>query len=147
MRVAFYSVFLLLSLQSIAQTVTANDLSITLRRVGCLGNCPDYSVTILGDGSVRYEGRAHVRTEGVRKKTIPAAAVEKLSKELTKNGFSQWEEKKMVCVDFPEVHISATFKGQHKHVLEGCNSPGQVLSLAEEIDRVSGAMVWVGKVR
>jgi hypothetical protein len=53
----------------------------------------------------------------------------------------------MVCVDFPEVHITATFKAQHKHVLEGCNSPGQVLSLAEEIDRISGAKVWVGKVR
>jgi Domain of unknown function (DUF6438) len=147
MRVAFYSVFLLLSLRSVAQTVTANDLSITLRRVGCLGSCPDYSITILGDGSVRYEGRAYVRTEGVRKKTIPASAVEILTKELTNNGFFQWEEKKMVCVDFPEVHITATFNGQHKHVLEGCNSPGQVLSLAEEIDRVSGAKVWVGKVR
>jgi hypothetical protein len=34
----------------------------------------------------------------------------------------------------------------HKHVLEGYNSPGQVLSLANDIDRISGARLWVGKV-
>jgi Domain of unknown function (DUF6438) len=148
MRFAFCAVFLLLGLQSVAQTsVTTNDFSITLERVGCLGSCPDYTVTILGDGSVRYEGRAYVHTEGVRKKTIPASAVQKLIEELRNEGFFQWEEKKTVCVDFPEVRITATLKGQHKHVLEGCNSPGQVLSLADEIDRISGTRAWVGKVR
>ncbi len=53
----------------------------------------------------------------------------------------------MVCVDFPEARITATLNGQHKHVLEGCNSPGQVLTLADEIDRISGTRAWVGKVR
>jgi len=140
--------FLLLPAESVAQTAAkANDFSITLERVGCLGSCPDYTITIRRDGSVRYEGRAYVHTEGVRKKTIPASAVQKLIEKLKDKGFFQWEEKQTVCVDFPEVHITATLNGQEKHVLEGCNSPGQVLSLANEIDRVSGARAWVGKAR
>ena len=148
MRFAFSAVFLFLALRLDAQTTaTTSDFSITLERVGCLGECPDYIVTIFGDGSVQYEGRAYVHTEGVRKKTIPASSVQKLIKELRNEGFFQWEEKKTVCLDFPEVHITATLKDQHKHVLEGCNTPGPVLNLADEIDRISGARAWVRKVR
>ena len=33
------------------------------------------------------------------------------------------------------------------HVLEGCNSPGKVLQLDKEIDRISTAEPWVGKLR
>jgi hypothetical protein len=148
MRIAFCTVFVFLALQSVAQTGPAtSDFSITLERVGCLGSCPDYKVTILGNGSVQYEGRAYVQTEGIQKKTIPASAVQKLIEELEHKRFFQWQEKKTVCVDYPEVHITATLRSQHKHVLEGCNSPGQVLRFADEIDRIAGAKAWVGKVR
>src|ERR1700677_2461142 len=53
----------------------ANDVSITLDRTGCLGFCPWYSVTILNDGSVRYEGKAYVHVEGVRRTKIPVSDV------------------------------------------------------------------------
>ncbi len=142
-------VFLLVfSLQLSAQeNAPSADFSLTLERTGCEGSCPWYSVTILSDGSMHYEGKAYVHIEGKRKKTIPISAVQKLSEELTNKEFFQWEEKKMVCVDFPEARITATLNGQHKYVLEGCNSPGQVLTLADEIDRISGTRAWVGKVR
>jgi len=148
MRLASCVLFILLILHSAAQTSgTADDFSITLERVGCLGSCPDYKITILGNGSVRYEGRAYVRNEGIRNRAIPAADVQKLIQKLRDEAFFEWEEKKEVCIDFPEVHITATLKGQRKHVLEGCNSPGKVLKLADEIDKVSGAKRWVGNVR
>jgi hypothetical protein len=82
-----------------------------------------------------------------RRRPFRHLAVQQLIEELKHKRFFHWQEKKMVCVDFPEVHITATLKGQHKHVLEGCNSPGQVLRFADEIDRISGAKAWVGKVR
>ena len=139
---------LLFTLQLAAQTSTASgDFSITLERVGCLGSCPDYTVTILGNGSVKYEGRAYVRTKGVRNKTIPVSAVHKLIQRLKDEGFFQWDEEKKVCVDFPEVHIAASLEGRQKQVLEGCNRRGQVLRLADEIDKISGAKEWAGKPR
>jgi Domain of unknown function (DUF6438) len=145
MRQTFCAVFLLLALESTAQTNGArNDFAITLERIGCLGSCPDYTITILADGSVQYEGRAYVLAEGAHKATISASAVRKLITRLRNENFFQWEEKKEVCVDFPEVHINATLNGQHKQVLEGCNSPGKVLRLANEIDRIAGARRWIG---
>ncbi len=102
MRLASCVAFTLLSLQSLAQTsAPADDFSITLERLGCLGN----------------------------------------------DEFFGWEEKKEVCLDFPEVDITVTLNGHRKRVLEGCNSPGKVLRLADEIDRISGAKRWIGKVR
>jgi uncharacterized protein DUF6438 len=137
-----------LFLLSAAQTSSrGDDFSIALERIGCLGSCPDYKVTILGNGSVEYEGRAYVRSKGIRRKTIPLSAVQTLVQRLRNEDFFHWEEKKEVCVDFPEVDITVTLKGQRKRVLEGCSSPGKVVALAGEIDRISGAKRWVGKVR
>jgi Domain of unknown function (DUF6438) len=145
MTVLSVALSLVLTLQSAIQTkTTPGHFSITLERTSCLGSCPDYTVTIHGDGSVRYEGRAYVQTRGLRTRTIPHSTVQKLIQKLSKERFFQWKEEKMVCVDFPEVNITASLNGQEKHVLEGCNSPGQVLSLAAEIDKLSGAKGWVG---
>lgn len=85
--------------------------------------------------------------EGVREQTIPQADVHKLIRKLGDEHFFHWEEKKQVCVDFPEVLITATLNGQRKQVLEGCNSPGNVLNLANEIDRIFGATRWVRRLR
>ena len=118
--------------------------SITLERTGCLGSCPEYKVTILADGSVHYNGEFHVHVKGARSKTIPVSNVERLVRRLQNEDFFTWEEKKEVCLDFPEVHITVTLNGQHKHVLEGCNEPGRVLSLADTVDEVAGIKRWAG---
>jgi Domain of unknown function (DUF6438) len=94
---------------------------------------------------VLYEGRAYVQVEGVRKNTIARSSVQKLARDLQNERFFKWEEKKEVCVDFPEVDIRVDLNGQHKRVIEGCNMPGKVLKLADEIDRMSGAKRWIGK--
>ena len=83
---------LVLTLHLAAQTHTpTEDFSIALERTSCLGSCPDYTVTIYGDGSVRYEGRAYVQIRGLRTRTIPVSAVRKLVEKLSKEGFSQLE--------------------------------------------------------
>jgi hypothetical protein len=147
MRLAFVTVLTLLALRSVGQTsVPADDFSITLERIGCLGNCPDYKIQVLGNGSVRYEGRHYVRIQGVRTATIPKSSVQKLFRRVREEHFFEWEEKKQVCVDYPEVNITATLNGQRKHVVEGCNSQGEILRLAAEIDRISGATRWVGSI-
>jgi hypothetical protein len=125
---------------------TLADFSITLRRLGCLGSCPDYEVTIWGNGRVRYQGHAYVRVKGVRERTIPLPNVQKLVRRLQDEHFFQWDETDLVCLDFPEVHITASAGAQRKHVLEGCNKPGKILAIAHEIDRISETARWA-KVR
>ena len=123
--------------------VNLADFSINLKRVGCVGSCPDYEITILGNGRVRYQGNAYVRVEGVRERAIPIPNVQKLVRRLQDEKFFEWEETNVVCLDYPEVHIIASVGARRKHVLEGCNRPGKVLDLAKEIDRISGAKGWV----
>src|ERR1700685_2974283 len=69
-----------MSVHSVAHTgPVPKDFSVTLERTGCVGSCPGYKVTILADGSVHYEGLYYVQAEGVRRKTIPAAKIEKVA--------------------------------------------------------------------
>jgi len=142
-----FSFFLSAPLSEAQTSFAADDFSIILERNGCLGSCPDYKVTIFGNGSVQYVGRAYVRIRSIRRKTVPVPDVQKLVQRLQDEDFFHWEEKKQVCLDFPEVDITVTLKGQQKLVLEGCSTPGKVLALADEIDRISGARHWVGKAR
>ena len=146
-KMRLFLLLLIVALPTFAQNKPLDDFSITLKRTGCLGSCPDYQVTIHGDGSVLYEGRYSVRADGVRRATISPQAVQKLIQRLRHQSFFHWEEKKEVCVDFPEVDITVALNGQHKRVIEGCNASGKVLKLAAEIDRISGAESWVGKAR
>jgi hypothetical protein len=95
---------------------------------------------------VHYEGKAYVHVEGSRRETIPVSDVNKLIHKLRDEDFFHWEEKTDLCVDYPEVRITASLNGQHKQVLEGCSAPGKVLALAEEIDTISGTKSWVGNV-
>ena len=148
MRLAFCVAFVLFGLRLAGQTNTVpGDFSITLERTGCLGNCPEYNVTVFSNGWVRYEGRGYVRIAGTRKSRIPSSDVQKLVERLQDEDFFKWEVKDQVCVDFPEVEITATLNGKQKQVLEGCNAPGKVLQLANEIDRITGAKRWVGTRR
>jgi hypothetical protein len=138
------AVIFIIALPSSAQSNTpADDFSLTLERIGCLGSCPDYKVTIQSDGTLQYEGRAYVHVEGVRKKKLSLGVVQKLAQRLQEEDFFHWEEKKYVCIDFPETHITATLNGARKQVIEGCNAPGKVLKLASEIEKLTGVKRWI----
>jgi len=120
-----------------------DDFSITLQRTGCLGSCPDYEVTILRDGKVKYRGQAYVGITGLRERAISETAVQRLARRLEAERFFEWDETDRVCLDLPEVHITANAGGRSKHVLEGCKQPGKILALAKEIDRAAGTQRWV----
>jgi hypothetical protein len=85
--------------------------------------------------------------KGVRQTTVPVADVKGLIQKLRNENFLHWKERTVVCVDYPEVHITATLDGRWKHVLEGCQTPGKILELADELDRISGAKSWGKSVR
>ncbi|MCP4425708.1 MAG: hypothetical protein GY803_14525 [Chloroflexi bacterium] len=42
------------------------DVEITLERTICFGNCPSYTLTIDGSGSIVYNGRSYVQEKGRR---------------------------------------------------------------------------------
>jgi hypothetical protein len=53
-------------------------VEVRLDRSGCYGWCPDYSIVIAGDGTVRYTGRSYVQAVGEREYHIPREALRDL---------------------------------------------------------------------
>ena len=74
---------LLLGLAVSGQAQTpANDTKITLERWGCFGTCPAYTLSISGEGSVVYQGKAYVTSRGVHKGRVSQSNVNGRQKQL-----------------------------------------------------------------
>ena len=141
MRVALCIAVIFLALPSSAQSV--NDFSLSLEHTECLGSCPDYKVTIQGDGRLLYEGRGYVHVMGLREKKISLKVVQRLVQVLQEEDFFHWEQSGGTCLDIPEIHITATLNGARNQVVEGCNVTGSVLKLAKEIEKITGVKRWI----
>lgn len=146
LRLLFVVPLVVLSTASVAQSSDElGDFSVTLERIGCLGACPDYTVTISGNGAVLYEGRSYVHAKGVRRNRISVFAVQQIIQTLRDEEFFHWNEDTGRCVDAPEIHITARLNGQEKQVRQGCSPSEKVLHLAREIETTSGAKRWIGR--
>ena len=129
--------------------------SIRLERTACLGTCPVYSLVLRGDGSVRYEGKEHVRRIGSADTTIATSAVLGLLDEARAAGFFSLPDRfaygeptcPLYTADSPRTFISITTGGRTKRIEHdyGCeNSPRPLVTLASRIDSVAGVARWIG---
>lgn len=131
-----------------AEQPDMSNVEIRLVRGVCFGFCPDYTVTITGDGQVRYEGRRFVNAVGERTATIPAADVARLLARFDAIGFNQLNDAYRAQVtDLPTYTIVLTRNGHTKSVIDyggaGAGMPASVRELQDEIDRVAGTAQWV----
>jgi hypothetical protein len=126
----------------------ATNVEITLVRGVCFGYCPDYTVTINGDGQVRYTGRRFVNAVGERTATIPREDVARLVARFDEIGFTNLQDAYRANVsDLPTYRVTLTRNGQTKTVVDyggtGAGMPPSVRELQDEIDRVAGTAQWV----
>lgn len=124
------------------------NVEIRLARGACFGFCPVYTVTITGEGAVRYEGRNHVDAVGVRTATIPPADVARLVARFDEVGFDRLQDAyRSQATDLPTFTISITHNGRTKTVVDyggvSAGMPRAVRDLEDEIDRVAGTAQWV----
>jgi len=123
-------------------------VEITLSRGVCFGFCPDYTVTITGDGHVRYDGRRFVNALGQRTAEIPAADVERLLARFDAVRFESLRDAYRANVtDLPTFTIRLTRNGRTKTVVDyggtSAGMPEAVRDLQDEIDRMAGTAQWV----
>jgi hypothetical protein len=98
---------------------TEGPVQITLNRTPCFGFCPDYTVTISGDGEVRYEGRHFVNVVGVRTATIPRAEVAALLAQFDAVDFAHLrDEYRGQMTDLPTTTITLVRNGRRKAVVD-----------------------------
>jgi hypothetical protein len=141
----------------------ATDLStveISLERTTCFGWCPAYTVTIYGDGRVRYSGRRFVREIGEREGHVPVDTVRSLVQRFTAISF--WELNDHYSYgdsDSPSARLVMRTGDRSKRVEKQdsrwydspCDSPppdraiqDALVDLTEEIDRAVGIEQWIG---
>ena len=123
-------------------------VEITLQRTVCYGFCPDYTVSITGDGQVRYEGRAFVDAVGVRTATIPREHVAQLLQRFDAIGFDNLrDEYRGTMTDLPTTTITLVRAGRRKVLVDyggtSVGMPREVRDLQREIDRVANTAQWV----
>jgi hypothetical protein len=121
------------------------DVVITLERTRCFGACPDYAVTVYGNGTVLYEGRDFVKVKGVQTSQIPQSGVEELVGAFYKARFFSMRDRYEEPVsDLPSQTTSITIDGTAtKTVYRYGFQPERLVALEDEIDRVAGTARWV----
>jgi hypothetical protein len=63
-----------------------------LERTACYGTCPIYTVTILEDGTVIYEGENFVSVTGVQTSEIAPDTVASMIEAFEDAGYFDWDE-------------------------------------------------------
>jgi hypothetical protein len=125
-----------------------SNVEIRLARGVCYGTCPDYTVTINGEGQVRYEGRRFVNIVGERTATIPREDVTRLLARFDEIGFDNLRESyRGQVTDLPTYTVTLTRNGRTKRVVDyagiSAGMPESVRELQAEIDRVARTSQWV----
>jgi len=114
----------------------------------CLGACPAYTVEIRGDGTVQFEGQAHVRVMGKRSDRVSSDAVAELLAAFRRADFFSLKEQYAAAItDFPSFTVSIEVDGQRKSVRDylglSVGMPEAVADLEEAFDRLAGTDKWL----
>jgi hypothetical protein len=128
--------------------VDMQSVSMGLKRTTCFGSCPDYEVTVAGDGTVRFKGNSFVSIPGDHVAHIPVEVVKELVEDF-KNAdfFSAKGEYRGNWTDNPTQTVSLTVNGHAKTVVDYVGTraglPLAIRNLEQQIDDATGTARWV----
>jgi hypothetical protein len=128
---------------------TPSATAITLERTACHGTCPVYSLTILEDGTVLYDGLEHVAVTGQQTSEIDAETVQTMIAAFENAGYFDWAEsyETQTVSDLATVITSVTRDGQTHGIARyvGDTSAPLALSFLELwIDAMTATALWTG---
>ncbi len=139
-----------------ASATASADTLATLERTPCFGTCPSYTLAVLEDGTVRYQGRQFVAREGYAEKEISPEQVEQLVEAFREAGYFDLENSyvsgaecgQTVMSDMPTAITSLRADGKSKRVrhYHGCTgfpAEERLTALENAIDEIAGTRAWV----
>lgn len=136
-----------------AATINAQDTNapvvVTLERTACFGTCPVYTVTILEDGTVIYNGADHVAVTGEQITSIEPETVAALVAAFEEAGYFDWDEAydTQHVTDLPTTITSVTHAGATHQIVRyaGDSSAPLALPYLEYwVDFVANTAQWTG---
>jgi hypothetical protein len=130
------------------EPVDMRSVSMGLKRTICYGSCPDYEVTVAGDGTVRFTGNRFVAITGEHVAHIPADSVKELVEDFKNADFFSAKDKYTGnWTDNPTQTLSLTVNGRAKTVVDYVGTdaglPLAIRNLEQQIDDAAGTARWV----
>ncbi len=124
-----------------------SSLKISIRRTGCFGTCPSYSLTVLGNGSVIYHGDGFVHYCGDYRGNVSQQVVHELV-DVFRNAdyFRLFSRYVATASDLPTYITSIAFDDKAMSVTDYWGArvgmPDVVTEVEKTIDRLAGPEVW-----
>ncbi|MCK5636065.1 MAG: hypothetical protein KAH91_01490 [Thermoplasmatales archaeon] len=127
-------------------------ITIKLKKDG-IGDCPNYTLTIYGDGKVIYNGTKNVKVQDIVKSSIDKEDLISLLSEFKESGFFSFNDEYPVedSIKKPFTVISISIPKENREIakksvkyhFEDKNVPKEIISLENKIEAVVGASKWV----
>lgn len=123
----------------------------TLRKQGCFGRCPQYLVTVSGDGDVTYYGGRFAAQTGERHRKIPHEDVQRLFFKFRQLNYFSLKDNYLAdkTEDAETRATSIAYDGKRKEIsedgIDDSEMPGRLRELEALIDELSGSLGWAGK--
>ncbi|HEY2747996.1 MAG TPA: DUF6438 domain-containing protein [Polyangia bacterium] len=135
---------------SVPEAPRGPSVMLSLERTACYGRCPIYTVTVLRDGTVQWEGKRFVKVTGKATAKLPAATLTALADAFRGAGFFALADKydSYDVTDHPSAITSYADGYQKKtiHHYHGDRSAPEKLSQLEaRIDELVGTARWIGR--
>ncbi len=117
---------------------------ITLQRTPCDGPCPVYKLTVLGTGTVRYSGKAHVDKTGKHEWKFSRRRLQRLAEAFENARYSRMQDRYTDrefagapgCLTSIEYADGSSKSVEHYHGDPA--APAALTDLEDEIDRIAG---------
>lgn len=117
---------------------------ISMKRTVCFGSCPDYELTIYGNGTVIYEGHNFVAITGKRSAIVPSEDVRELVSDFYDiNYFSLRDEYTAQVTDLPTTTTSIRIDGRFKQIIDYYGAPEELRQLEDKIDDIANSEIWI----
>jgi hypothetical protein len=125
----------------------ADDDFIALRRTGCFGRCPVYSVKISGSGHVEFIGESYTCAEGTREGFVDPARARKLIHDLAGAGFFSLDWKPGNWISDAPSAITRLSIGERSrgifHDYGDTGAPRSLEAMEDAVDDVAGTDRWL----
>jgi hypothetical protein len=121
-------------------------VAVHFERLRCFGFCPDYEVTVFGNGVVLFHGRFYTRIQGFRVATVDQATLQKLLDTLDKANFDTMPSyTNYEITDLPYANITLV-RGDKTHKVEhyqgDSTAPESLTTLENTIDEILNTAQW-----
>lgn len=124
------------------------DFSLRLKRGGCEGSCPIYSISVDSGGSARWHGERFVRVKEPATKRVSDAALQAIAKRARELRMLALRPGKYPCIDSSLTEIELTMDGGSIDVaycIGDARPEGRrVIEFARFVDEALADGNWVG---